>query len=104
MEYPKKLKFESTHTNGIVFLRPPTVREIDGRLIRDDGNVLQFHDGICVCEDPETIKLAIESGLFGKEYSSIEYSMMVQNQKNERVKDEAPADTVKPKRNTDKKI
>lgn len=68
MEYPKTLRFTSPYRKYKIFLESPTKREIDGQLVRTQGHVLEFDNWECACDDPKTIRLALESGLYGKDY------------------------------------
>lgn len=76
MEYPTRLRFTSPHRNYQAFFVSPTTREIEGQLVRIDGKQLEFRDGACICTDPETIKLAIESGYYGRDYVAPEWEQM----------------------------
>jgi len=105
MEYPKTLRFTSTHGNLRVIFEPPTTREIDGQLVRSPGKELKFNRvsrglGECITSDPEIIKLAIEDKkYYGSEYISPEWEKMQYEEKlkQEAKKNEEVATTVQPK-------
>jgi len=73
VKYPEKLRFTSKYRNYKIFLVSPTTREIEGQLVRKEGKVLEFKDWECITNDPETIKLALSSGYYGKDYTSPEW-------------------------------
>lgn len=87
MEYPEKLRFTSKYRCYKIFFVPPTSREIDGLLVRTEGKQLEFRDWECVCTDPETIKLALKSGYYGKDYMSPDWEKMKMEEKQ---KEESP--------------
>ncbi len=73
MEYPITLRFTSPYRNYKIFLVSPTQIMIEGRLVRRPGKVLEFRDFECTCKDPETIKLALECGQYGKDILAPEW-------------------------------
>lgn len=86
MEYPKTVRFTSTHACLRVILIPSTTREIDGQLVRDPGKQLKFERmgrgfGECICTDPETIKLALTDKYYGTEFISPEWEKMKHEEK-----------------------
>jgi hypothetical protein len=69
-KYPETCRFTSKYRKYKIFFNPPTTREIDGVLVRFPGNVLEFNDHECVCEDKKTIELALND----KKYYGIDYT------------------------------
>ncbi len=80
MKYPTTLRFTSPYRNYKIFLIAPTQLVIEGRLVRRPGKVLEFRNFECVCRDPETVKLALECGRYGKDLISPEWEKMKMSQ------------------------
>lgn len=89
MEYPTKLRFTSHYRRYQVFLVSPRKHLVDGELVHIPGKMLQFEDWQCNCSDPETIKLALESGYYGKDFFSPDWEQMKkEDNKNEEEQNE----------------
>ncbi len=95
MEYPKRLRFTSQYRNYKIFFVSPTYHIIDGQKVNVPGKPLEFENWECVCNDPETIKLALSDGYYGKDYTSPEWEQIKANQKkDEYEQEEQDEDTV----------
>jgi len=71
---------------------------MEGQLVRREGKMLEFSNWECTTSDPETIKLALESGYYGKDYIAPEWEKMkMQEKEKEEKKSEVPVSTAKTK-------
>jgi hypothetical protein len=81
VKYPKSLRFTSRYKRYRAVLVPPTIKTIGNEKIRDIGITLEFEDGACFCDNPKAIKLALESGWYGKDFIAPEWEKMKQEAK-----------------------
>lgn len=89
MEYPKRLRFTSKYRNYKIFFVSPTYHIIDGQKVNVPGKQLEFENWECTVDDPDTIRLALNDGYYGKDYTSPEWEKMKMEQKeNEQKQDE----------------